>query len=157
MSSFFKASKETGVDPRKIHGIEQLDEYTKWITWRADHFTQVLRDLKEGLEAIRAASSPLSPPEGTETGRRVPVAVRVPSAGLFYNMAEGLDIGLDVSPGAGALSGTWSFDPNLFDHRPCVRSRLFVTRVSGGLLVRLPVMLFPLELLGAQTIGTVGK
>ena len=72
---------ETGIDPRKIHDIRDLEAYTKWITWRADHFTQVLRDLKKGLGPIRK-----------ETGRPIPVAVRIPSSGLFYNMAEGLDV-----------------------------------------------------------------
>ncbi len=72
---------ETGVDPRKIHDIRDLEAYTKWITWRADHFTQVLRNLKKGLAPIRK-----------ETGRSIPVAVRIPSSGLFYNMAEGLDV-----------------------------------------------------------------
>jgi hypothetical protein len=60
---------------------EMIEAYMKGITWRADHFTQVLRDLKKGLEAIRK-----------KTDRRIPVAVRIPSSGLFYNMAEGLDI-----------------------------------------------------------------
>lgn len=73
--------KETGVDPRKLHGLSDLDEYKRWTRWRADHFTQVLRDLKKGLAPIRK-----------ETGRPIPVAVRIPSSGFFYNMAEGLDV-----------------------------------------------------------------
>ncbi len=73
--------KETGVDPRQLRGLSQLDEYKRWITWRADHFTQLLRDLKTELAPIRE-----------KTGRPTPVAVRIPSSGFFYNMAEGLDV-----------------------------------------------------------------
>jgi len=73
--------EETGVDPRKFHPLSETDEYERWIRWRADHFTQVLRDLDAGLAPIRKKS-----------GRPIPVAVRIPSAGLFYNMAQGLDV-----------------------------------------------------------------
>jgi hypothetical protein len=73
--------KETGVDPRKLHGLSDLDAFKRWTTWRADHFTELLRDLKKELAPIRK-----------QTGRPIPVAARIPSAGLFYNMAEGLDV-----------------------------------------------------------------
>ena len=71
---------ETGVDPRKIDA-SRADEYGNWIKWRAGHFTQLLRDLKAGLDAIRA-----------ESGREIPLAARIPSAGLAYNLAQGLDV-----------------------------------------------------------------
>ena len=70
---------KTGVDTRTLdasHG----KAYEDWIRWRADFFTQLLRDLKHGLAPIRTA------------GKRVPVAVRLPSSGLFFNLAQGLDI-----------------------------------------------------------------
>jgi len=73
--------QETGVDPRKFHGLSDLEPFKRWTQWRADHFTQVLRDLEKGLAPIRK-----------ETGRPIPVAVRIPSSGFFYNMAEGLDV-----------------------------------------------------------------
>jgi hypothetical protein len=72
--------KETGIDPRTIDG-SNLDQYTKWITWRADYFTQFLRDLKKGLDPIR-----------NQSNKRIPIAVRIPSAGLLYNLAQGLDV-----------------------------------------------------------------
>lgn len=72
--------KETGVDPQQIDASDG-QVYRDWIRWRADHFTQVLRMLKEGLTKI-----------GRQQGRDVPVAVRVPTVGLFYNLAQGLDV-----------------------------------------------------------------
>jgi len=68
--------KKTGIDPRKIDSSNKK-QYTDWIAWRADHFTQVLRDLHKGLKA---------------KGLKTPVAVRIPSAGLFRNLAQGLDV-----------------------------------------------------------------
>ena len=72
--------ERTGIDPRKIDDSQE-DEYHRWIKWRAGHFTQLLRDLKAGVDAIRAQS-----------GRAIPLAVRIPSAGLSYNLAQGLDV-----------------------------------------------------------------
>lgn len=72
--------ERTGVDPREIDASQE-DAYKDWITWRADFFTQVLRDLKEGLADIEK-----------ERGQRIPVAVRIPSAGLFWNLAQGLAV-----------------------------------------------------------------
>ena len=68
--------KATGVDPRKID-VSAGRPYRDWVRWRADFFTQVLRDLKAGLAAL---------------DRTVPVAVRIPAAGLFHNLAQGLDV-----------------------------------------------------------------
>ncbi|MBN2294476.1 MAG: hypothetical protein JXM70_18755, partial [Pirellulales bacterium] len=71
---------ETGIDPRKIDASSP-EEYRRWITWRADFFTRVLRDLKKGLAKIEK-----------EQNRKIPVAVRIPSAGLYFNLAQGLDV-----------------------------------------------------------------
>lgn len=72
--------KTTGVDPQQIDA-SQPEAYAAWIKWRANHFTEVLRGLRKGLVPIEQ-----------ERGARIPVAVRIPSAGLFYNMAQGLDV-----------------------------------------------------------------
>ncbi|MEX2578116.1 MAG: family 10 glycosylhydrolase [Verrucomicrobiales bacterium] len=70
----------TGVDPLKIDGGDEK-EYGDWIRWRADFVTETLRELKSRLEPVRE-----------KTGRPIPVVVRIPSKGLFYNMAQGLDV-----------------------------------------------------------------
>ena len=72
--------EETGIDPLKIDASNR-EEYERWIRWRADHFTEVLRLLRRELRALEL-----------ERGRKLPVAVRVPSVGLFLNLAQGLDI-----------------------------------------------------------------
>ncbi len=69
-----------GVDPRRIDAGDK-EAYSKWIRWRADFFTQTLRDLRDRLEPLRE-----------KTGQALPVAIRIPSKGLFYNMAHGLDV-----------------------------------------------------------------
>ena len=70
----------TGVDPLKIDANHE-QEYDAWIRWRADFVTEMLRELKSRLEPVRR-----------QTGRPIPVVVRIPSKGLFYNLAQGLDI-----------------------------------------------------------------
>lgn len=72
--------KLTGVDPQAIDAADG-QKYVDWIRWRADWFTQVLRDLKARLGPIRQ-----------RTGRPIPVVARVPTKGLFYNLAQGLDL-----------------------------------------------------------------
>ena len=72
--------RQTGVDPLHIDGAKEK-EYRDWIRWRADFFTEFLRELKEGLEPIRERSS-----------NPLPVAVRIPSNGLLLNLAQGLDV-----------------------------------------------------------------
>jgi hypothetical protein len=72
--------QRTGVDPQAIDAADG-QKYVDWIRWRADFFTQVLRDLKTRLGPIRQ-----------RTGRPIPVVVRVPTKGLFYNLAQGLDL-----------------------------------------------------------------
>jgi len=80
-SEMVKAYRQkTGVDPLKIDAAHGK-VYEEWIRWRADFFTQVLRDLQQGLEPIR-----------TKLGKRIPVAIRIPSGGLFFNLAQGLDV-----------------------------------------------------------------
>ena len=71
---------KTGVDPLKIDASHE-GAYLAWIRWRADFLTQLLRDLKKRLAPIRA-----------NTGKQISVTVRVPSAGLFHNLAQGLDV-----------------------------------------------------------------
>ncbi|MCX6620512.1 MAG: hypothetical protein NTY38_05455 [Acidobacteria bacterium] len=72
--------KKTGVDARKIDASHRK-AYEDWIRWRAGFFTEVLRELQHRLAPIRA-----------RLGRSIPVAVRFPTAGLFLNLAQGLDI-----------------------------------------------------------------
>lgn len=71
---------KTGVDPLKIDASDE-EAYGQWIRWRADFVTETLRELKTRLAPIRES-----------TGRAIPVVVRIPSKGLFYNMAQGLDV-----------------------------------------------------------------
>lgn len=72
--------KKTGVDPLKIDASQQ-EAYADWIAWRADFFTETLRGLRKGLVPLERRRR-----------ARIPVAVRIPSAGLFYNLAQGLDV-----------------------------------------------------------------
>lgn len=72
--------QKTGIDAMKIDGTNEV-EYRKWIAYRADFFTQTLRDLQTRLTPLRA-----------RTGKRLPVAIRIPSSGIFLNLAEGLDV-----------------------------------------------------------------
>ncbi|MBP8952350.1 MAG: hypothetical protein KBI47_08160 [Armatimonadetes bacterium] len=105
MVAAFKA--ETGIDPQAIDAPNH-DDYLRWIKWRADHFTQVLRDLRQGLK-----------PTEQEQGRRLPVAVRIPSSGFLYNLAQGLDVEQWVAEGLAdqiqwdpleTWGGRWSHD-----------------------------------------------
>ena len=70
----------TSVDPTKIDASNP-EAYEEWISWRADFFSRVLRELKRRLQPLRS-----------ESGRSIPVAVRMPSSGLFFNLAQGLDV-----------------------------------------------------------------
>lgn len=88
--------REFGVDPRTLD-VHDGEAYERWIRWRADFFTEVLRELKREAVAYEA-----------DNGRKLPIIVRLPSTGLFHNLAEGLDIeqwakeelidGLDLDP-----------------------------------------------------------
>lgn len=55
--------------------------YRHWIRWRADFFTELLRELRAGLGEIEKAR-----------GGRIPVGVRMSTAGLDYNLAQGLNV-----------------------------------------------------------------
>ena len=70
----------TGVDPLKIDAAHE-PQYREWIQWRAGFVTETLRELRQRLHPIRQA-----------TGQNLPVCVRVPSTGLFYNLAQGIDL-----------------------------------------------------------------
>ncbi|MGI5818857.1 MAG: hypothetical protein ACOX9R_12255 [Armatimonadota bacterium] len=70
----------TGVDPLAIDATDG-ERYEDWIRWRADFFTQVLRDLRERLRVLER-----------EQDRAIPVIVRIPSADRLYNLAAGLDV-----------------------------------------------------------------
>jgi len=72
--------EKSGVNPLDIDGSHP--GYKDWITWRADFFTEVLRELKKGLAKMKSSSD-----------KDLIVAVRVPLFGLDWNLAQGLDIG----------------------------------------------------------------
>lgn len=72
--------KESGVDARTLDA-SQPEAYNDWIRWRAEHFTKFFRELQAELAPIEK-----------ELGRKIPVAVRIPSAGLNWNLAQGLDV-----------------------------------------------------------------
>jgi len=121
--------KKTGIDPRKIESVDNEKDssnekqYTDWITWRADHFTQVLRDLRKGLKA---------------KGLKTPVAVRIPSQGMFRNLAQGFDLLTWCKEG---LVDRLQVDPLLdgstneqLDMRPYVElGQKYNIKVSGGI------------------------
>jgi hypothetical protein len=70
----------TGIDARTIdasHG----PQFERWIRFRAGFFTETLRELKQRLAPLRASRQ-----------RRIPVAIRIPTGGLFLNLAQGLDV-----------------------------------------------------------------
>lgn len=70
----------TGVDPLTIDATD-AERYEHWIRWRADFFTQVLRDLRERLTEVER-----------QQNRSITVAVRIPSIDLLHNLAAGLDV-----------------------------------------------------------------
>ena len=73
-----------GVDPLTIdasRGAAAAQAYRHWITWRADFFSDLLRELRERLRPVEERLS-----------RRVPVGVRLPSTGLDLNLAQGLHV-----------------------------------------------------------------
>jgi hypothetical protein len=72
--------EKTGTDPRTIDASAGK-AYEDWIRWRADFFTETLRELKTRLGPIRQ-----------HRGKAIPVVVRIPSAGMLYSMAQGFDV-----------------------------------------------------------------
>jgi hypothetical protein len=71
---------KTGIDPLKIDASSGAP-YTEWIRFRANFFTETLRELQSRLAPLRQ-----------RTGKPIPVAIRIPSVGLFFNLAQGLDV-----------------------------------------------------------------
>lgn len=71
---------QSGIDATKIDSSDR-DSYEQWIRFRADFFTQTLRELKQRLEDL-----------AVKRGTLIPVGVRIPAGGLFLNMAQGLDV-----------------------------------------------------------------
>ena len=72
--------EETGIDPQAIDASAGK-VYEHWIRWRADFFTETLRELKARLASIRERK-----------GEAIPVVIRIPSTGIFYSMAQGFDV-----------------------------------------------------------------
>ena len=70
---------QSGIDATKTTSDRASDE--QWIRFRADFFTQTLRELKQRLEDL-----------AVKRGSRIPVGVRIPAGGLFLNLAQGLDV-----------------------------------------------------------------
>jgi len=71
---------QSGIDATRIDASDR-PEYERWIRFRADFFTQTLRELQDRLSELSA-----------KRGSKIPVGVRIPAGGLFLNMAQGLDI-----------------------------------------------------------------
>lgn len=71
---------EFGYDPRTIDAAD-TERYRRWIGWRADRFTEFLRQLRRDLAPLRSAR-----------GKPIAIVARIPSVGLFYNLAQGLDL-----------------------------------------------------------------
>ena len=147
MVAAFKA--ETGIDPQAIDAPNH-DDYLRWIKWRADHFTQVLRDLRQGLK-----------PTEQEQGRRIPVAVRIPSSGFLYNLAQGLDVEQWVAEGLAdqiqwdpleTWGGRWSHDV-----RPDVElGRKHGVTIIGGIGATGPVSAMATRLRRAMGLADAG-
>lgn len=70
----------TGIDPLTID-VNNGPPFERWIRFRSGFFTETLRELKRRLTPLRA-----------ERGVPIPVGVRIPSGGLFLNLAQGLDV-----------------------------------------------------------------
>ena len=71
----------TGLNAKDIDASKQIQDYENWIRWRADFFTETLRQLRDRLA-----------PVSREAVRTIPVSIRIPSKGFFVNMAQGLDV-----------------------------------------------------------------
>ena len=66
-----KTQQQTGINPLEIDASTG-ETYNDWITWRANFFTQLLRDLSSELVTMEK-----------ELGKKIPVAVRIPATGFF--------------------------------------------------------------------------
>ena len=72
--------RQTGIDPAGLDGSSG-QPWLQWIRWRAEFVTMILRQVRRRLADLEL-----------ETGRRVPIAARVPSEGLLINLAQGCDV-----------------------------------------------------------------
>jgi len=72
--------RQSGIDATQIDSSDRAS-YERWIRFRADFFTQTLRDLHHRLSELSA-----------KRGSVIPVGIRIPAGGLFLNMAQGLDV-----------------------------------------------------------------
>jgi len=71
---------ETGDDPRELD-ITDGERFSKWLRWRAEWFTVMLRDLRRRLGPVEERLQ-----------KRIPVAVRVPDEGIEWLLACGMDL-----------------------------------------------------------------
>lgn len=79
--------EKTGIDPTTID-IDDGQPFLDWIQWRADFFTELLRELAARLDAVRK-----------KLGRRIPVTARIPGVGLQWNLAQGMDVRTWIAEG----------------------------------------------------------
>lgn len=73
--------RETGLCANDLDPWDESDDFVAWLRHRAAPITQMLRDLHGALEPVRQ-----------ETGRPIPVQVRVPDNGLPVDLMAGLDV-----------------------------------------------------------------
>ena len=111
-----------GVDPRTLDYTDG-EPFQRWLRWRCRGLTELLRELRRELRG--------------QPGGGVPVAARVPCEGLFFNVAEGMDVERWVAEG---LVDELQLDPlhDAFAHgsqdiRPYIElCREHGVRVLGG-------------------------
>ena len=111
-----------GVDPRTLDYTDG-EPFQRWLRWRCRGLTELLRELRGELRG--------------QPGGGVPVAARVPCEGLFFNIAEGMDVERWVAEG---LVDELQLDPlhDAFAHgsqdiRPYIElCREHGVRVLGG-------------------------
>ena len=111
-----------GVDPRTLDYTDG-EPFQRWLRWRCQGLTDLLRELRRELSG--------------RPGGVLPVAARVPCEGMFFNVAEGMDVERWVAEG---LVDELQMDPlhDAFAHgsqdiRPYVElGRRHGVRVLGG-------------------------
>ena len=111
-----------GVDPRRLDYTDG-EPFQRWLRWRCRGLTELLRELRRELRGL--------------PGGGLPVAARVPCEGLFFNIAEGMDVERWVAEG---LVDELQLDPlhDAFAHgsqdiRPYIElCREYGVRVLGG-------------------------